>query len=394
MDSTRPWWDELPASFWRRRERFEVQGIKRAEVVGSAILDRAVCTATAAALSGLFLPMLDKRRMGAQLADFEFYQDPRFLEQPGSFFEEPAEVPIRRRTVSPLFQGPAESRSEDLTFEGAFSPMNPRVRDRYLSHRANRISHARHFFHGERPRPTIIALHGFWASPYWINAFMFELPWLFRLGFDVVLPTLPFHGGRRMKGAFFSGHGFVSPQLDQTMEAVAHAVSDIRVVMRELRARGVTTIGITGLSLGGYVSALMASIEPRLAFAIPNVPVVSLVDLLLDWHPLGELFRVAMHQHGLDIAKARRLLAVHSPLSYKPALPKDRLMIVAGAGDRLAPPAQARLLWEHWERPWVYYFPGNHLLHFDRGGYLRMIARFLRRNGVIKDGLFKPDRAA
>ena len=58
-------------------------------------------------------------------------------------------------------------------------------------------------------------------------------------------------------------------------------------------------------------------------------------------------------------------------------------MIIAGAGDRMSPPSQARLLWEHWGRPPAYYFPGNHLLHFDRGGYLRMMASFLARAGVL-----------
>lgn len=58
-------------------------------------------------------------------------------------------------------------------------------------------------------------------------------------------------------------------------------------------------------------------------------------------------------------------------------------MIIAGAGDRMAPPSQARLLADHWGGPRTYYFPGNHLLHFDRGGYLRMIARFLVGAGLL-----------
>ncbi|MGY8639411.1 hypothetical protein RAD15_43825, partial [Bradyrhizobium sp. 14AA] len=50
----------------------------------------------------------------------------------------------------------------------------------------------------------------------------------------------------------------------------------------------------------------------------------------------------------------------------------------------MAPPAQGRLLWEHWDRPRSYYFPGNHLFHFDRGAHLRSMAHFLAHVGVVE----------
>jgi hypothetical protein len=58
-------------------------------------------------------------------------------------------------------------------------------------------------------------------------------------------------------------------------------------------------------------------------------------------------------------------------------------MVIAGVGDRMSPPSQARLLWEHWDEPRAYFFPGNHALHFDRGGYLRVLVRFLARAGLV-----------
>jgi hypothetical protein len=58
-------------------------------------------------------------------------------------------------------------------------------------------------------------------------------------------------------------------------------------------------------------------------------------------------------------------------------LPKDRLMIVAGLGDRMAPPEQSELLWEHWGRPEIHWFPGSHLLHFGRGRYLAAMRRLM-----------------
>ncbi len=379
-----PWWETLPEDFWRRRERFAVDGVlKRLEVLGSATMDRAVCTGTATVFAGLFAPFIDPRNARRQMEAFEFYGQPGFVADPSTFFVPPPPVHVHRRTLRRAPGMPKGARCEDLSFADHFEPVNPAFRAQYLAHENNRTSHARHFFHGDRPRTTVIALHGFWASPYWLNAYMFELPLFYRLGFDVVLPTMPFHGVRQMDRALFSGHGFVSAEIAQTNEAFAHAVSDVRVLIAHLRRRGVENIGMTGLSLGGFMTALMASLEPDLAFAIPNVPVASLVDLLLDWHPLAELLRVAMKRSGMRLQEARRRLAVHHALSYAPKVPRDRLMVIAGVGDRMAPPSQARLLWEHWGEPRAYFFPGNHALHFDRGGYLRVMAKFLARAGLV-----------
>jgi dipeptidyl aminopeptidase/acylaminoacyl peptidase len=160
---------------------------------------------------------------------------------------------------------------------------------------------------------------------------------------------------------------------------MAHAVHDFRIFLDYLESRGVTKVGVTGISLGGYTTSLLAAVEERLQFAIPNVPVVSLADLVLEWFPLNLPIKALLKASGTSVKEARHMLAVHSPLTYRPLLPKERLMVIAGAGDRLAPPKHARLLWDHWDRPRIHWFPGNHLLHLDQGKYLKEIARFLKQ---------------
>ena len=71
------------------------------------------------------------------------------------------------------------------------------------------------------------------------------------------------------------------------------------------------------------------------------------------------------------------------PLTYAPLLSKERLMIIGGVGDRLAPPKHAHLLWEHWNRCRIHWFPGSHLIHLDRGRYLGELSRFLRDIGFV-----------
>ena len=196
-----------------------------------------------------------------------------------------------------------------------------------------------------------------------------------------MLYTLPFHGKRQGTFSPFSGHGYFSGGLCHLNEAVAQSVYDFRILLDYLDTQGVEQYGVTGISLGGYTTAILAAVEERLAFAIPNVPVVSIVDLLMEWFPVNWLSQLLMQYSGISIREARHQLAVHNPLTYQPVLPRERLMIVGGAGDRLAPPKHSRLLWEHWDRCQIHWFPGNHVLHLDQGKYLKEMLTFLRGIG-------------
>ena len=176
-------------------------------------------------------------------------------------------------------------------------------------------------------------------------------------------------------------------------EAVAQSVFDFRILFDWLqRERGAEQIGVTGLSLGGFTTAMLASVEDRLAFAIPNVPVVSLADLVLEWQPIGLLLRGALSTMGKQLPDVRRMIAVSCPLTYAPVLPPERLMIVGGVGDRLAPPKHSRLLWDHWGRCRIHWFPGSHIIHMDRGAYLTEMARFMVGRGFLPQSELPPQQ--
>ena len=46
----------------------------------------------------------------------------------------------------------------------------------------------------------------------------------------------------------------------------------------------------------------------------------------------------------------------HSVRPSSPLVPKDRRLIITGLGDRLAPPEQAELIWEHCDRCAFHWF--------------------------------------
>jgi hypothetical protein len=125
------------------------------------------------------------------------------------------------------------------------------------------------------------------------------------------------------------------------------------------------------------VSALLAAAEPRLAVVIPNAAVASISVLMHGWFPFPLGLWLASRLGATDAAALERAFDLHSPLSYAPAVSNDRLMIIGGLGDRMAPPQQSELLWKHWDRPRLHWYPGNHILHVNRAAYLREMRHFM-----------------
>lgn len=353
----------------------------RASVLASATADVALRTAAATLVA---------TTIGARARDAEASRrDARLLahyrglvdqhDDPRAVFPAPGgdiQVEVVHDTALPRAWKPGRLRA--LRFASPFVPLHPEMRVPYLEHDRNRTAWAQHWTHVDGPRSTLVVVHGFMASPYWVNRAFFQLPWFYGHGYDILLVTLPFHGRRREAPWHYSGEGLFAGGFSHLTEAMAHALHDLRAWLDHLLAIGAPQVGITGLSLGGYLSALLASLDDRLAFAIPNVPVTSLTDIVQSWAPAGWLVEAGLRRAGLTIDDLRSAMALTSPLTWPARLPHERRFIIAGLGDRLAPPSHARALWRHWDRPQLHWFPGNHVLHVERGAYLKQMGRFLQ----------------
>src|SRR5437763_6186758 len=310
---------------------------------GSVVTDLALRTALASLISTTMLTSGPVRRLRREQGKLEFYAALADAADPTVVFAEPPQVDVEvvgRR-----------GRVEVLRFPSPYRALNPRVREAYARQRRNGVAHAQHWRHVDGPRPTLFVIHGFGASPAWFNAWFFSLHEFFHDGWDVVLFTLPFHGARAGSRLAANGTELFAHGIAGFNEGILHGIHDLRALLAHVRSLGAPRIGVTGLSLGGYVSALLAALEPGLDFAIPNAAVVSLPDLMPGWFPANVTTAVMRRLAGVPDDLVVRAMAIHSPLSYPAAVAKERLMVVGGLGDRLAPPAQSLLLWEHWDRP-------------------------------------------
>ncbi len=355
----------------------------RAGMSGASVSDLLLRTVLASALTAATLPsglLLDG---SAEARRLEFYAALAEHHDPERVFTPPpSPVPILTRPGSGLDE--LDGRVELLRFRSPFEPLHPDLRRRYRAHSANALARAQHWRHAGDPRPTLLVIHGFGASPAWFNAAFFSLRDFFADGWDIVMFTLPFHGGRRGPLSPFNGAELFSGGFAQLCEAMLQAICDLRVLLDHLLRRGVPRIGATGLSLGGYATALLAEVDDRLDFAIPNAAVASLPHLIRNWFPVNFGTVLLESFKRLPRELVARSAALHSPLNYPPKLARERLLVIGGRGDRLAPPEQSLMLWEHWGRPELHWFPGGHVLHFSRAEYLGAMRRLMGEGQPVK----------
>ncbi|HRP69051.1 MAG TPA: hypothetical protein PLY93_05925 [Turneriella sp.] len=315
-----------------------------------------------------------------QRAKWDFYRNPEFIRRPETFFKHPEKTTPIVRGADPMGLGMDEAIYEDIIFPSSMSPLNPSYDKEEIFSTPQASSIARHIRHktNSNERPTLIVVHGYVLDGYDFNAFLFEIERFFRLGFNILMYTMPFHGPRQKKNAAFSGDGFMVFDAGRIAETIRWSIHDLTRYIDFITAHSKAPIGMMGFSLGGFHTALMASLDARLHFAIPVVPVITLFDVILDWQPSAAVIQAFLPLLNLSRESLNETLAVISPLSRPPLVPHERRFIIAGTADRMAHPKHAQSLWKHWDEPRMYWFPGNHLVHFEKERFMREVAVFMR----------------
>ncbi|MBW2315667.1 MAG: alpha/beta hydrolase [Deltaproteobacteria bacterium] len=247
---------------------------------------------------------------------------------------------------------------EEWSFESGYEPGEDEpCRDRWLSYERNRTAYARVLRSPNEGRPWVVCIHGYQMGWPLTDVGAFRDVWRKR-DLNVLLPVLPLHGPRKMGRR--SGDGFLDGDVLNSVHAEAQAMWDMRRMLSYLRGtQGAEKIGAYGLSLGGYNTALLASLDGDLACAIAGIPAVDFSRLM--WRHGAPLELMSVEHAGMEQSIAEDVLKVISPLSLEPRVPKEHRAIFAGTADRLVPPDQVADLWRHWGEPRIHWYHGAHM---------------------------------
>ncbi|WP_262490984.1 alpha/beta hydrolase family protein [Mycobacterium simiae] len=319
-------------------------------------------------------------------AGLQFYGNRGWLAWPRGFFADPpplSDVTVRkikgrRRTFYRMF------------FDSGYAPHpgEPGT-ERWLGYTANNREYALLLRHPE-PRPWLVCVHGTEMGRAPLDLAVFR-SWKLHeeLGLNIVMPVLPMHGPRARglpKGAVFPGEDVLDD-----VHATAQGVWDIRRILSWIRLQEPESlIGVNGLSLGGYLTSLVASLEEGLTCAILGVPVADLVELL------GRHSGLRSDDPRSDIVKvAEPIGRMISPLSLTPLVSVGGRFIYAGVADQLVHPReQVTRLWEHWGKPEIVWYPGGHAGFFRSRPVQRFVEEALQQSGLLDEPPAERDQPA
>jgi pimeloyl-ACP methyl ester carboxylesterase len=199
------------------------------------------------------------------------------------------------------------------------------------------------------------------------------------LGFNVLMPVLPLHGPRA--GGRSSGTEIMTADFVNMVHFFAQGLWDCRRLIDWLRRSGAKQVGLWGISMGGYISALISAFESDLECVIAGVPPTDFPNVARDNQPW--LMRSFEHEMATDWQTVRKMMYAVSPLTFDPVVPKDRRYIYAGIADRVVRPDQARALWRRWGQPEIRWFSGGHVAMQMRRGVLDFVEDALCASGML-----------
>jgi len=209
----------------------------------------------------------------------------------------------------------------------------------------NNTVHAEYFQPaGNGPYPACVVLHILGGDFLLAETVASHLA---REGVAALFVKMPYYGPRRGKD---SPKRMISEDPRATVAGMTQAVLDIRRAAAWLAARDEVDpqrLGITGISLGGIMSALAAAGEPKLK----NVAVVlgggNFADFIWD-HPMprAKMFRERWLATGESEETFRGLIGKVDPVTYGALLKDRRVLMIAAENDEVISPDSAKALWE------------------------------------------------
>ncbi|MDH5490444.1 MAG: alpha/beta hydrolase family protein [Myxococcales bacterium] len=271
-------------------------------------------------------------------------------------------------------------RSSTVSWESSHQVLCPRYRRRHEGEYHRNLEGRMRWLRpeGAMRKTCLVYVHGWLEPGSWAEETTLFRKWSKELDVDLVHVALPFHGVRKPRSAIFSGELFWTADLVRTVEGVRQAVHDARAAVAWMRAQGYERVGVTGISLGGAITMLLACLDPLPDFVIPIVAHLQLHDAV-ERAPILWRMKKDLDGWGIDQPERHALFQRLGLGAVRPKLDPGRQLWVQAREDVYIDAKLAERQWEDWGHPQILWIDGGHMtfpLHMNE--ITDRIARMLR----------------
>ena len=231
---------------------------------------------------------------------------------------------------------------------------------------ANNTVHAEYFRpKGPGKRPAVVVLHILGADFALSRYFAARLA---DRGVAALFVKLPYYGERRGEGGT---QRFLSMDVGRSTLSMRQGVLDVRRAAAWLASRGdvdAGKLGVTGISLGGITSSLVAAVDPAIGRGAFLLAGGNLDEILWTMdEPEARRYRQAWLASGRTRADLKAITTPLDPVTHAGRLVGKKVLMMAGNVDEVVPPSCARALWDAAGRPPIRWFDCG---HYSAAGYL------------------------
>jgi len=259
------------------------------------------------------------------------------LEEAIEFLNGPDFVPAASEPAQIEFHGP-----RDFTFP---TPRPGKVEE-------NNVVYGRLYRCAERwhERPVIILLDGY--PPIGNHsAFPLLARRINRAGFNVATLVAPGNLQRRPRRP-------IEENCLECARTMAQNVAEIRALAGWLLDEGCPSVGLLGVSFGGWAAGMTACSDARIASVVLMMPAVRLMcSYPVVWRRVREALQALRPaQEAMNMTRLNLALST-------PVIPKENILLIEGIHDLLALAEGQPIeeLWQKWEQPEIWRLPHGHI---------------------------------
>ena len=177
-------------------------------------------------------------------------------------------------------------------------------------------------------------------------------------GWNACFVHLPYHYSRTPRG-HWNGALSITADLVRTAEGLRQGVVELRQLMTTLRGWGCREFGLWASSYGGWIGALLASVERDFRFVALLEPIVD-VEHAIWVSPAGAVVRPELRRARIEHALIARHFHLASPLHGEPLCGADRVLFCAGEYDRVTRFSEIARLHDRWRGSELLCIPQGH----------------------------------
>lgn len=207
-----------------------------------------------------------------------------------------------------------------------------------------------------RTKANVIVINGWRSDSIKGVSDLFLKPFCER-GFNIYFYSLPYHL-HRVPGGSYNGEYFISADIERTIWSVKQAVADVKNLMQWIKNNRTGKIILAGVSLGGYITNLVAAQEEA-DFLLSVFYANNLAYTL--WNSFsGKYIKEDFIKNNFQYEKLKEAWKIIEPDRFKPIIARDNILLMSGKYDVLVPFEDSTSLWEAWGKPERKVYPFGH----------------------------------